>query len=284
MNEFKFAYFNGLLIGTALCCLALDNHILAGFLLYYAIASALIRAIETSDLKKFWVYTIITFASAYYVKNDRRLKGDELSTSIKRRNLAYLLLSVFSYAVLDIMFRLENVSLCDVFILKQHWIPTVIFSFTIYILLSRVFHIFLAFYYDAEDKLLGTDSDSSLTTIDRMRLTLRSYLELIISFSLLYVYLGLVNQGNVIKGADSMLDSLYFSVITITTLGYGDINPITDVAKVLSMIEVLSGLTLIILALAIYISSAFKEANVKNDSCGSQERAHGNHFTGIMNQ
>jgi len=174
------------------------------------------------------------------------------------------------------MFRLENVALCDVFILKQHWIPIVIFSFTMYILLSRVFHIFLAFYYDAEDKLLGADSDSSLTTIDRMRLTLRSYLELIISFSLLYVYLGLVNQGNVIKGADSMLDSLYFSVITITTLGYGDIKPITDVAKIFSMIEVLSGLTLIILALAIYISSAFKEANMKNDSCGSQECAHGN--------
>lgn len=43
----------------------------------------------------------------------------------------------------------------------------------------------------------------------------------------------------------SVVTSLYFSVITITTLGYGDIAPVTDGAKFFTAIEALSGILLI---------------------------------------
>ncbi len=38
------------------------------------------------------------------------------------------------------------------------------------------------------------------------------------------------------------LDSLYFSVITLTTVGYGDFSPQTDAGKVFTMIYILVGL------------------------------------------
>ncbi len=38
------------------------------------------------------------------------------------------------------------------------------------------------------------------------------------------------------------LDSLYFSVITLTTVGYGDFSPKTDAGKIFTMIYILAGL------------------------------------------
>lgn len=43
----------------------------------------------------------------------------------------------------------------------------------------------------------------------------------------------------------SFVQSIYFSVITITTLGYGDITPVTETARLLTAIEALSGIVLL---------------------------------------
>ncbi|MDN2664947.1 potassium channel family protein [Psychromonas sp. 14N.309.X.WAT.B.A12] len=43
----------------------------------------------------------------------------------------------------------------------------------------------------------------------------------------------------------SLVESMYFSVVTITTLGYGEITPATDIARVLTALEALSGIFLI---------------------------------------
>jgi len=43
----------------------------------------------------------------------------------------------------------------------------------------------------------------------------------------------------------SIIDSIYFSTITITTLGYGDLSPITDLGKILTASESIVGITLI---------------------------------------
>jgi len=42
----------------------------------------------------------------------------------------------------------------------------------------------------------------------------------------------------------SWLDCLYFSVVTLTTVGYGDLNPTTSLSKVFTMIYILIGLGL----------------------------------------
>lgn len=42
------------------------------------------------------------------------------------------------------------------------------------------------------------------------------------------------------------IDSLYFSVITLTTIGYGDFSPQTDFGKVFTMVYILIGLGIIL--------------------------------------
>jgi len=41
------------------------------------------------------------------------------------------------------------------------------------------------------------------------------------------------------------LDSLYFSVITLTTVGYGDLSPQTDFGKIFTIIYILTGIGII---------------------------------------
>jgi len=59
-------------------------------------------------------------------------------------------------------------------------------------------------------------------------------------------------------------DAIYFSGVTITTLGYGDIAPNILLSKFLVVFEVLSGFTLIIVSFTIYVSRAMKEIDDEN--------------------
>lgn len=44
----------------------------------------------------------------------------------------------------------------------------------------------------------------------------------------------------------SWVDACYFSVVTLTTIGYGDIAPHTDAGKIFTVVYIISGLGLIL--------------------------------------
>jgi len=72
--------------------------------------------------------------------------------------------------------------------------------------------------------------------------------QVVLVFAIWYRLLGLLNQG-AFMGDMSILNSLYFSVITFLTVGYGDIIPISDPAKILVMIQ--NGLTFYTLVIVV---------------------------------
>jgi hypothetical protein len=49
----------------------------------------------------------------------------------------------------------------------------------------------------------------------------------------------------------SVIDSLYFSVVTLATIGYGDLTPTTDTAKLFSIVYILVGVGI----LGVFISA-----------------------------
>jgi len=64
---------------------------------------------------------------------------------------------------------------------------------------------------------------------------------LIFSFAAVFYSLSRLHP-NTFSSKLTILDSIYFSFITIATVGYGDINPVSNTAKVLVILEILLGL------------------------------------------
>jgi voltage-gated potassium channel len=44
----------------------------------------------------------------------------------------------------------------------------------------------------------------------------------------------------------NLLDALYFSVITLATVGYGDLTPTTPIAKIFTIVYVINGLSILL--------------------------------------
>jgi hypothetical protein len=70
----------------------------------------------------------------------------------------------------------------------------------------------------------------------------------VLSFSAIYYWMSKVNPISFSEPL-SVLDSIYFSVVTTTTTGYGDILPKSDCAKVICIGEMLFGFCFIIIVL-----------------------------------
>ena len=81
-------------------------------------------------------------------------------------------------------------------------------------------------------------------------LLFHNYIELLFWFACIY----LLRPGCFKYIADSAIRSLYFSVVTMTTLGYGDIKPVKDIGRVIVSIQTLVGLFMGIGILARFIS------------------------------
>ena len=66
----------------------------------------------------------------------------------------------------------------------------------------------------------------------------------------------LINYNGYFK---SLFEMLYFSVITIATVGYGDILPISLVSRLLCVLEIALGQFLILIAFGRAFSSGFEQ-------------------------
>ena len=60
-----------------------------------------------------------------------------------------------------------------------------------------------------------------------------------------------------------VLDSLYFTVITLTTIGYGDFSPTTDISKIFTMFFVVAGVSFILGLLNFVIGRTVKDRTEK---------------------
>ncbi len=57
---------------------------------------------------------------------------------------------------------------------------------------------------------------------------------------------------------NSLFDAIYWALITISTVGYGDIAPVTDIGRMISMFIIISGIAIISFATSVIVS-AFSE-------------------------
>jgi hypothetical protein len=115
----------------------------------------------------------------------------------------------------------------------------------------RVNEIFYAFYDDANARLKRCKPRTALQPAHRIKLAIRSYASLTLDFSVIAFCLPLKYYDSPIC---NFIDALYFSGVTIATLGYGDIKPMHAISKLFAVYEVFSGILLVVVALAIYMN------------------------------
>ncbi|QPB84184.1 hypothetical protein CWC22_014770 [Pseudoalteromonas rubra] len=127
----------------------------------------------------------------------------------------------------------------------------------------RVNEIAFAFMRDLLSKLKDKEPHSNIRVYERVLMALRSYFGLALNFSILFyssqvIFLLRYDVPLFTRPLEGFFDSLYFSVVTITTLGYGDVHPSHLFSKLLVMYEVFTGLLLLAVAFAIYIGQLEK--------------------------
>lgn len=91
-------------------------------------------------------------------------------------------------------------------------------------------------------------------------------------FTIIFVYSGLIYQvEHTINGEafQTFLDAVYFSVVTMTTVGFGDVTPLSESGRLLTVLMILTGVSLIPWQIGDLIKQLIKTANHTNKICVS---------------
>jgi hypothetical protein len=77
------------------------------------------------------------------------------------------------------------------------------------------------------------------------------------------VVIGTVIMYNVESGAENskmttLLDALWWCVATVTTVGYGDVVPVTNLGRVVALVYMFFGITLIAIVMSVITTTFYK--------------------------
>ena len=196
-------------------------------------------------MKKLLIILSPTWIIAFYLKKINR------TLAIRRLNLLYFYMSLLGILLL---FTLQYFSKQTPFSLIDFYPNSIILYIWLYFLLSSCNEIFYAFLNDAFDKL-DEHSKSLITYKERIKLAMRTYFELILNFALIYL---IMPSAFWVESPKDVFDGIYYSGLTITTLGYGDIVALHWTIKLLSIYQVFCGMILIVVCFTIYTHKSHK--------------------------
>jgi voltage-gated potassium channel len=128
--------------------------------------------------------------------------------------------------------------------------------------LLRIFRIFKLTHFLTEMQFLGAAIRASSKKISVFMLTVL-FLVIILG-SLMY----LIERGD--NGFTSIPDSIYWAIVTITTVGYGDISPVTPLGKFVASFIMLIGYGIIAVPTGIItteVTMAMRKREQKNEVC-----------------
>ena len=97
----------------------------------------------------------------------------------------------------------------------------------------------------------------------------------VVGFALFYIFVTALFMFNVEQSVnpktgelffDDFFDALYWATCTLTTVGYGDIYPISDIGRIVSMISALVGIAIIALPSGIITAGYMEEVQERKNT------------------
>jgi len=117
-------------------------------------------------------------------------------------------------------------------------------------------------FWKIEQKVLGFKSEDSIAFV-RIFLTL---------FTLIFVYAGLIYQVEHQINSDRLVnffDAFYFVVVTMTTVGYGDVTPLSQAGRFMTVLMIFTGVLFIPWQLSELIGQVVKTSNLVEQKCSN---------------
>ncbi|WP_036481684.1 ion transporter [Myxosarcina sp. GI1] len=115
-------------------------------------------------------------------------------------------------------------------------------------------------FWQFETELFGIKAQDSIV-FARIFLTL---------FSIIFVYAGLIyqveHQVND-RGLENFFDAFYFVVVTMTTVGYGDVTPLSEAGRAMTVLMIFTGVLFIPWQLSELIGLVVKTATSVEEKC-----------------
>jgi len=125
---------------------------------------------------------------------------------------------------------------------------------------SFVFNIIV--FMMAFSRMIGQILASKEVTIKVVLEAINGYLLLGVMLTLTNVLLWQLNHDSFSNISSGMVDLTYFSFISITTIGYGDISPQTDIAKLVSVFFGLASQLYLTIIIALIIGKFLNNKNM----------------------
>ena len=117
-------------------------------------------------------------------------------------------------------------------------------------------------FWRIERRLLGIQAEDSIVFV-RIFLTL---------FTLIFVYAGLIYQVEHQVNSDRLhnfFDAFYFVVVTMTTVGYGDVTPLSQAGRVMTLLMIFTGVLFIPWQLSELIGQVVKTSSLVEQKCSN---------------
>jgi len=87
-----------------------------------------------------------------------------------------------------------------------------------------------------------------------------------------------ITEEHLNKDINNLFDAIYWSFITITTVGYGDISPVSTIGRIISFVIVILGITMISFATSVIVSAFSEKLTELKEERVSEEISNSNDF------
>lgn len=91
-------------------------------------------------------------------------------------------------------------------------------------------------------------------------------------FAIIFIYSGLIYQVENPKNPASFrnfFDALYFSIVTMATVGFGDVTPLSDLGKLVTLMMILTGISFLPLQIGELTKQLVKSARQVQTKCSN---------------